>query len=244
MRVSSIYAAVTIASILSNSGLVSATKSASSTILESRTPQDIAPCSFHLRKVSTDDGTSQYSSLFSTGLEHLKAVARRVASISQIHLFDATQSDMGCYTKALRGDGSSAPFFLFESASSIKNQQQSAEDENGNPKSSGQLFNESQMQQVVEGARVAVYWPKYNKYYEAEVLQVDTAGKFYVEYMEDHYAEWVDAGRDTFRFVRGPLSSSSSQDDGSTWTQANMQDLLRSAKSIERIQNVGNDDGM
>ena len=236
MRISIIYTAVTVASILSHSGLVFATD------LGSEFPKDIAPCSLRLRKVSRNEISHQ--SLFATGLGQIKAVARRMASMAPIHLFDTTKSDMGCHAKALRGDGTSAPVFLFKSASQTDNHQERQDKENANHKSSDQLWNESQMQQIVEGARVAIYWPKYNKYYEAVVLQVNSGGEFQVEYIEDQYTEWVDAGRDTFRFVRGPGSLSSSQDDGSTWTQVNMQNLLRSAKNVENIQNVGNDDVM
>lgn len=142
-------------------------------------------------------------------------------------------SDMSCHDKASHDDGSSVSVFLFESAS--LNQRQQSPDENANRKSSAQLMNESQMQRLVEGARVAIYWPGYNRYYEAEVLEIGTATTFYVEYMDDQITEWIDAGRDTFRVISGPSSPSLDDNDHVSWTQVNMRDLLRSANIAEAV---------
>lgn len=240
MRVSPIYMFGTVVSILNQRGLVyAATEAESSTFLNNNdeTPKLVAPCSLRLRHVLPN--TFPNPSVLAITLEHLKAIARRLASIAPIKLIDAASSDMGCHAKALRGGDSSAPVLLFDSTTMNENTEHNVED-GSNHKSSAQLMNESQMKRIVKGARVAVYWPSHNQYYEAKVLQVAT-GTFYVQYVDDQVAAWVDASRDTFRFVRGPRGSSKSQKGEVHWTQVKMGNFLRSADSIDRIQNDGND---
>ncbi|CAB9508975.1 expressed unknown protein [Seminavis robusta] len=90
----------------------------------------------------------------------------------------------------------------------------------GPPKTSAQMMNESQMQQLSPGTRVAVFWKSYNRYYEAKVLKVDQYLKtrFLVRYIEDKYEEWVDALRDDFKVI--------GDDENTKWTQLSMQELL------------------
>ena len=248
MRISIIHCFVIIYSLLKLGELVSATEPASSTFLDNdnneKAPVEaIAPCAVRLRKVSRNAIPS--SSVFTVTLEHLQAVVRRLASIARIDLFDTKASDMGCHAKTLRGVDGSVPVFLFESTTEMnENKDLSSKDNSNNSKSSAQLMNESQMKQIVEGSRVAVYWPNYNKFYEAEVLKVGT-GKLYVQYIEDQVTEWVDASHDTFRYVRGTRNAATKQDEDEVrWTQVTTRNFLRSSNSMKSIQNksTGTDD--
>jgi len=122
-------------------------------------------------------------------------------------------------------------------------------DEDSEDGLSAQLWNESQMKQVVEGAHIAVYWPKYKRYYEAEVLKVkdqdehDTPQpspstqqprkEFLVQYLDDDFMSWIDPHRDTFHII----SNGNDKTEAHGWTQVNMKDLLAAARvQIQDLQ--------
>jgi hypothetical protein len=89
-------------------------------------------------------------------------------------------------------------------------------------------MNESQLQRIEKDTKVAVYWPKYNRYYEAVVLEMGDSSKFLVRYVEDGFEEWVNASHDKFRIISGP------DEQATEWSQITMTELLNAVEdSIE-----------